>query len=134
VLPERVAYAITRWKNTSFQQFVYRRSRTKPEKLKKRLLDLVRKELGPDYDVETHFTPRYNPWDQRLCLVPNSDLFLSIKSGKTSVVTDHIDTFSENGIRLKSGKELPADIIVTATGLNLVVLGGAQFAVDGRPV
>ncbi|OGI68771.1 MAG: FAD-containing monooxygenase EthA [Candidatus Muproteobacteria bacterium RBG_16_60_9] len=134
ILPVRIAYAITRWKNTAYQQFVYKRTRTNPEKIKRILLDMVRKELGPDYDVATHFTPRYDPWDQRLCLVPNSDLFLSIKSGKTSVVTDQIDSFSENGIRLTSGQELPADIIVTATGLDLVVLGGAQFAVDGKPV
>lgn len=134
VLPERTAYAITRWKNTSYQQFVYRRTRTHPQEVKKRILDMVRQELGPDYDVATHFTPRYNPWDQRLCLVPNSDLFLSIKSGKTSVVTDQIDTFTENGIRLKSGKELPADVIVTATGLNLVVLGGVTMVVDGKPI
>ena len=88
----------------------------------------------PDYDVETHFTPRYNPWDQRLCLVPNSDMFEAIRSGKASVVTDLIDSFTETGIRLKSGKVLDADIIVTATGLNLVVLGEMQFSVDGAPV
>jgi monooxygenase len=134
VLPERIAYAITRRKNIGFQQLVYRRTRTEPEKVKRRLLELLRKELGPDYDIDTHFTPRYNPWDQRLCLVPNSDLFLSIKSGKTSVVTDQIDTFTENGIQLTSGKELPADVIVTATGLNLVVLGGLEIAVDGKRV
>jgi monooxygenase len=134
VLPERVAYAITRWKNIGFQQLVYRRTRTQPERVKQRLLELLRKELPPNYDIATHFTPRYNPWDQRLCLVPNSDLFLSIRSGKTSVVTDRIDTFTENGIRLESGEELPADIIVTATGLNLVVLGGAAIGVDGKAV
>jgi cation diffusion facilitator CzcD-associated flavoprotein CzcO len=94
----------------------------------------VRSELGPDYDVETHFTPRYNPWDQRLCLVPNSDLFAAIRSGKASMVTDHVECFTETGIRLASGSELDADIIVTATGLNLVVLGEMQFVVDGAPV
>jgi cation diffusion facilitator CzcD-associated flavoprotein CzcO len=94
----------------------------------------VRKELGPGYDVATHFTPRYNPWDQRLCLVPNSDLFEAIRSGKASIVTDHIERFTATGILLKSGKELRADIIVTATGLNLVVLGEMQFVVDGVPV
>src|SRR5262249_24566322 len=95
---------------------------------------MVRKELGPDYDVETHFTPRYNPWDQRLCLVPNSDLFEAIRSGKASVVTDRIARFTETGIALASGTHLDADIIVTATGLNLVVLGEMDFAVDGNAV
>jgi monooxygenase len=134
VLPERWAYAITRWKNVALQQFLYRRTRMHPEQVKQKLLDMVRKELGPDYDVETHFTPRYNPWDQRLCLVPNSDLFEAIRSGKASIVTDHIERFTETGIALTSGKELDADIIVTATGLNLVVPGEMQFSVDGAPV
>jgi cation diffusion facilitator CzcD-associated flavoprotein CzcO len=116
------------------QQFLYRRTRTHPEKVKAKLLDMVKKELGPDYDVETHFTPSYNPWDQRLCLVPNSDLFEAIRSGKASVVTDQIERVTETGITLASGKQLDADIIVTATGLNLVVLGEMQFAVDGVPV
>ena len=134
VLPERWAYAITRWKNVSFQQRVYRRTRTDPHFVKQRLLQMVRKELGPDFDVATHFTPRYNPWDQRLCLIPNSDLFEAIRSGKVSVVTDHVDAFTEKGVLLRSGKELDADIIVTATGLNLVLLGEMQFSVDGKPV
>jgi len=134
VLPDTWAYAITRWKNVAMQQFFYGRTRTRPDKVKAKLLDMVRKELGPDYDIATHFTPSYNPWDQRLCLVPNSDLFEAIRSGKASVVTDHIAHFTETGMRLKSGKELEADIIVTATGLNLVVLGEMQFIVDGRPV
>jgi cation diffusion facilitator CzcD-associated flavoprotein CzcO len=94
---------------------------------------MVRKELGPNYDVKTHFTPSYNPWDQRVCLVPDSDLFQSIKSGKSSVVTDHIETFTPKGIKLKSGKELDADIIVTATGLQLELLGGLQVSIDGVP-
>ncbi len=133
ILPEKWAYAITRWKNVALQQFIYGRSRTRPEELKRRLLDMVRKEL-PGYDVETHFTPRYNPWDQRLCLVPDSDLFKAIRSGKASVVTDTIDCFTERGIRLQSGRELEADIIVTATGLELVTLGEIDFHVDGAPV
>ncbi len=94
----------------------------------------MRKELGADYDVDNHFTPSYDPWDQRLCLVPNGDLFEAIRSGKASVVTDHIDTFTETGIRLASGEELEADIIVTATGLQLVTLGEMDFVVDGEPV
>jgi len=133
-LPDKAAYAITRWKNVIMQQYIYRRTRTEPEKVKQMLLDMVREELGPDYDVETHFTPNYNPWDQRLCLVPNGDLFEVIKSGQVSVVTDHIDTFTKTGLRLKSGQELEADIIVTATGLNLVVSGDIAFTVDGRSV
>lgn len=134
LLPEKIAYAITRWKNINFSQFFYRRARTQPEKVKDMLLDTVRQELGTDYDIETHFTPRYNPWDQRICLVPNGDLFEALKSGKADVVTDEIDAFTTNGILLESGKELAADIIVTATGLNLLVLGGVEFWVDDRRV
>jgi len=131
-LPASWAYAITRWKNVTFQQRTYRLSRTKPALVKSRILDRIRKELGPDYPVDTNFAPNYNPWDQRLCVVPDGDLFKSINSGKAVVVTDHIDTFMPTGIRLKSGKTLDADIIVTATGLNMVVLGGAKFTVDGK--
>ncbi|MGB5625621.1 MAG: NAD(P)/FAD-dependent oxidoreductase [Woeseiaceae bacterium] len=134
VLPAKMAYAITRWKNITLQQWTYRRSRTSPDKVKQQLLKWVRKELGKDYDVEKHFTPYYNPWDQRLCLVPNSDFFIAIRSGKASVVTDQIDTITESGIRLQSEEEVEADIIVTATGLDLLVLGGVQFVVDDEPV
>jgi cation diffusion facilitator CzcD-associated flavoprotein CzcO len=134
ILPERAAYALTRWKNVKFQQFVYRRSRKAPDKIRKKLLKMARKELGPDFDIDRHFTPAYGPWDQRLCLVPNGDLFVAIRSGKAAVVTDEIDTFTEEGILLKSGAELPADIIVTATGLSLLVLGDISFEVDGQPV
>ena len=94
----------------------------------------VGKALGPDYDVDTHFTPTYAPWDQRLCLVPNGDLFDAINNGSASVVTDHIDTFTETGILLESGEHLDADIIVTATGLNMVTLGEVDFVVDGESV
>ena len=134
LLPEKLAYALTRWKNIAFQQFFYRRTRTQPKKIKQMLVEMVRQKLGSDYDVKTHFTPSYDPWDQRICLVPNDDLFESIKSGKAEVVTNEIDTFTKNGILLKSGKELEADIIVTATGLNLLVLGGVEFSVDGQIV
>jgi cation diffusion facilitator CzcD-associated flavoprotein CzcO len=134
VLPGTWAYAITRFKNTVYQQYVYRKARKSPRLVKKWLVDMVRKELGPDYDVEKHFEPSYNPWEQRLCLVPNSDLFKAIKSGKASVVTEEIDRFTETGILLKSGEQLEADVIVTATGLALEVLGGMQVAVDGTPV
>jgi cation diffusion facilitator CzcD-associated flavoprotein CzcO len=92
----------------------------------------VRAALGPDYDVATHFTPRYNPWDQRLCLAPNGDLFQSIKAGRTTVVTDEIETFTTDGVRLRSGGELKADLVVTATGLNLELLGGAELKIDGE--
>ena len=134
LLPEKLAYAIVRWKNINFQQFFYRRTRKEPEKIKNVLIKMVREELGDNYDVEQHFTPNYNPWDRRLCLAPNGDLFKAIKSGKAEVVTDEIDTFTEKGILLKSGTELTADIIVTATGLDLLVLGGVEFLVDGQPV
>ncbi len=132
VLPDKVAYGITRWKNVALGELLYGRTRTHPEKVKAKLLDMVREELGPDFDVDTHFTPTYNPWDQRLCLVPNSDLFQAIRSGKASVVTDRIATFTETGIDLESGESLDADIIVTATGLELVTAGEMEFVIDGR--
>jgi len=134
ILPEKLAYSVTRWKNTTLQQFVYKRTRTKPEQVKVALLKGVREALGDDFDVDTHFTPTYNPWDQRLCLVPNGDLFESIKSGKASVVTDHIEKFDRDGIQLQSGEHLAADVIVTATGLKLVTLGEVAFTVDGEPI
>lgn len=134
VLPDRVAYAITRKKNTLQQQLVYRKTRTDPDKVKSLLLQGVRAGLGEDYDVDTHFTPSYNPWDQRLCLIPNGDLFRAIRSGDAEVVTDTITTFTETGIELASGRHLDADIIVTATGLQLVTLGEAEIVVDGHEV
>ena len=133
-LPDRWAYALTRKKNVTLQEMLYRRTRTQPEKIKSFLLDQVRKQLGPDYDVETHFTPRYNPWDQRMCLVPDGDLFEALRSGKASVVTETIQRFTENGIQLDSGKELEADIIITATGLRMVTLGEVDFTIDGKPL
>ncbi|MEE2768726.1 MAG: NAD(P)/FAD-dependent oxidoreductase, partial [Actinomycetota bacterium] len=133
-LPARLAYALTRKKNVFLQGFGYRKTRTDPEKVKKLLLDGVRQGLGADYDVGTHFTPSYNPWDQRLCLLPDGDLYQSIRSGHATVVTDQIETLTETGIRLQSGEELEADLIITATGLNLVTLGEMDFAVDGSPV
>jgi monooxygenase len=133
-LPERAAYAITRRKNVALQQLIYKRSRVAPRKMKDQLIGLVRKELGEDYDVDTHFTPTYGPWDQRLCLVPNGDLFESIRSGKASMVTDTIATFTETGLQLASGTTLDADIVVTATGLQLVTVGEMDLVVDGEPV
>lgn len=133
-LPAKLAYGITRWKNVLFGMFFYNYCRTKPEKAKDLILRGVREQLGPDFDVETHFTPNYNPWDQRLCLVPNGDLFKALKEGSASVITDQIARFTEKGILLKSGKELEADIIVTATGLRLKVLGGLALTVDGSEI
>jgi cation diffusion facilitator CzcD-associated flavoprotein CzcO len=133
-VPIKLAYGITRWKNVLLTMLFFNIARKKPEKTKERLLGLVREHLGPDYDIATHFTPRYNPWDQRLCLVPDADLFDSIKAGKTQVVTDHIDTFTETGLKLKSGATLDADIVVTATGLRMQLLGEMEVVVDGRKV
>jgi cation diffusion facilitator CzcD-associated flavoprotein CzcO len=133
-LPARLAYELVRWKNVLSMMFYYILMRRQPEKAKKNLIDLVRAELGPDFDVDTHFTPRYYPWDQRLCFVPDGDLFAAIKAGIASVETENIETFTPTGIRLHSGKELAADIIVTATGLVMKLASGVQLVVDGQPV
>jgi cation diffusion facilitator CzcD-associated flavoprotein CzcO len=133
-LPARWAYALTRRKNIAVQDWFYRRTRTHPEKVKRWLLRRTQKGLGPDYDVDTHFTPRYDPWDQRLCLIPDGDLYEALRSERASVVTGAIESFTETGILLDSGEKLEADIIVTATGLELVTLGEVDFAVDGKPV
>jgi cation diffusion facilitator CzcD-associated flavoprotein CzcO len=133
-LPAKLAYSIIRWRNVLFGMYFFRIARTKPEQVKQNIIGMVRQQLGPDYDVAKHFTPTYNPWDQRLCLVPDSDLFEAIKANTASVVTDHIESFTETGIKLKSGEELSADIVVSATGLKLEVLNGIQFTVDGRKV
>jgi cation diffusion facilitator CzcD-associated flavoprotein CzcO len=133
-LPPMLAYGIVRWRNVLMGMYFFRTARSKPEKMKTFIVDQVRKELGPDYDVDRHFTPSYKPWDQRMCLVPDGDLFKAIKSGKASVVTDTIDTFDKTGIKLKSGEHLGADIIVSATGLHLQFAGGTEIHVDGKPV
>ena len=133
-LPRRLAHGLIRWKNLLFGTVFYRFMRWKPQFMKRKLIEWVRKELGSEYDVDTHFTPRYNPWDQRLCLVPDSDLFKALKSGKASIVTDHIDSFTPQGIRLRSGAELEADLIISATGLVMKIMNGVQIVVDGRPV
>jgi cation diffusion facilitator CzcD-associated flavoprotein CzcO len=133
-LPASWAYNITRLQKVVFQQLFFRLARSRPAKTRERLLGLVREQLGPDYDMQTHFTPRYNPWEQRLCLVPDNDMFLAIKEGKASVETDTIDSFTEKGVKLSSGKELAADIIITATGLNLQMWGGTELSVDGKRV
>jgi monooxygenase len=133
-LPARLAYGLVRWRNILFGIVFFRLCKRSPERMKNFIIKGVQKGLGGNFDVATHFTPRYNPWDQRMCLVPDGDLFESINQGKASVVTDEIETFTERGVQLRSGAELPADIIVTATGLNLVALGGIELKVDGRAV
>jgi cation diffusion facilitator CzcD-associated flavoprotein CzcO len=132
-LPEGPAHTLARWKSILLQIYFYNLARRKPEAAKQRIIELAQAELGPGIDMQ-HFTPRYDPWDQRLCLVPDGDLFKAIRAGKASVVTDDIETFSETGLKLRSGEELTADIIVTATGLVMKLLGGMELEVDGRTV
>jgi monooxygenase len=134
LLPSRLAYSITRLKNIGMQQFFYNMTQKKPQKARDKLIELVAKELPPGYDVATNFTPRYNPWEQRLCLVPDSDLFEAIKSGAADVVTDEIDRFTSTGIALKSGKSIDADIVITATGLKMEIMSGVELVIDGAPV
>ena len=131
---EEWIHEIVRRKILHDQAKFTRRSFEEPEKVKQELLDGVRSILGPEYDMESHFTPSYRPWRQRIAFVPDGDLFHGIASGKASVVTDEIDRFTEHGILLKSGEELKADIIVTATGFNMSVLGDIDFAIDGKPL
>ena len=133
ILPAKLAYAITRWKNVTMAMLIFWLSRHKPAWVKGLVRKGVRAELGRSYDLR-HFTPTYNPWDQRLCLVPDADLFKTIREGRVTMVTDQIETFTEKGIKLKSGAELEADLIVSATGLKLQLMGGAQLVVDGRAV
>jgi cation diffusion facilitator CzcD-associated flavoprotein CzcO len=133
VLPNRTAYTISRWKNVLFGLGLYTLSRRRPPLIKNFIAKGVRKEIGEELATE-HFTPEYNPWDQRLCLVPDSDLFQSIREKKASVITDHIETFTPKGLKLKSGKHLDADIIVTATGLVMKLMAGLQLVVDNEPV
>jgi cation diffusion facilitator CzcD-associated flavoprotein CzcO len=133
-LPAKAAYAITRWKNVLVTTAFFQLSRRRPRFVKGLLRKGVMRELPAGYDVDKHFRPKYNPWDQRVCLVPDGDLFAAIKNGSASIATDTIDTFTESGIRLSSGEELEADIVVSATGLNLLALGGTELSVDGEPV
>ena len=133
-LPDRVAYSVVRWKNVLIQWLFYQLSRRRPELIKNFIRKGVERALPPGYDIDKHFKPRYDPWDQRMCLVPDGDLFRAISDGEASVVTDQITSFTERGIELASGEELEADVVVTATGLNLLFLGGIQLVVDGTPV
>ncbi len=131
VLPESWVFGLARKRNILIQRWMYRAAKRWPDKVRSWLLNGVRKRLGPDYDMR-HFTPRYNPWEERLCAVPDADLFEAIKAGKASMATDQIETFTETGIQLKSGQHLDADIIITATGLQVQILGGAELKVDGQ--
>ena len=133
-LPDRLVYSIVRWKNILMQMLAYQLSRRRPAAAKRLIRTGVERSLPPGYDVDTHFKPPYSPWDQRMCLVPDGDLFEAIRDDRASVVTDHIETFTEKGLLLKSGTELEADAIVTATGLKLLFLGGIQVTVDGEEV
>ena len=133
-LPTSITYAAARWYNVLLGIYFFNLCRRKPEAAKEWIISQASAQLGADFDVETHFTPSYNPWRQRLCFAPDADFFRAIKIGKAGVVTDRITTFTETGIRLQSGQELAADIIITATGLKLLLLGGIQIVVEGKPV
>ena len=134
ILPAKLAYGITRWKNVLMQMFFFNLCRAAPGFAKKLIRAGVRHQLPKDFDIDKHFSPAYNPWDQRVCLVPDGDLFRVLRKGSASIVTDHIERFTEQGIRLKSGQEIAADVVVSATGLKLKALGGMQFSVDGAAV
>jgi len=134
VMPAMWAYKLSRWKNVALMIYIYQLAQHYPNFVKTGIVKKVREALGPGFDVATHFTPRYKPWEQRLCVVPDGDLFQAIRAGRASVVTGQIETFTEKGIRLKSGQELEADIVVTATGLVMQAFGGAELSVDGRSV
>ncbi|HEY2270711.1 MAG TPA: NAD(P)/FAD-dependent oxidoreductase, partial [Streptosporangiaceae bacterium] len=134
VLGTRRGYTATRWKNVAVTTLIYRLSRRRPDMIRGWIRKMAIDQLPPGYDVDTHFKPAYNPWDQRLCLVPDGDLFKAIKDGTASVATGRIATFTEHGIQLESGDALEADIVVTATGLQLLALGGIELTVDGTPV
>ncbi len=133
VLPAKAAYAVTRWKNVLRQMIFYQIAKKRPSWMKRLIAKGVETELGPEA-AEQHFKPTYNPWDQRLCLVPDADLFKSIREGKASIITSQIDSFTAGGIRLANGEELEADIIVTATGLVLKIMAGLELVVDGATV
>jgi monooxygenase len=133
-LPAKLAYSLLRWKNVTMTTLFYQLSRRAPRLVKALIRKGVESRLPSGHDVDPHFTPRYEPWDQRVCLVPDGDLFESLHAGRASIVTDQVDTFTENGLRLASGAELDADLIVTATGLNMLALGGTRITVDGREI
>ena len=133
-LPQKLAYTLVRWKNALLGIAFFNLSRRRPELVKSMLRNATVKQLPADYAIDTHFAPSYNPWDQRMCLVPDGDLFAAIRDGRASIVTDQIDTFTPTGIRLRSGAHLDADIVVSATGLNMLAIGGIRLQVDGHDV
>ena len=133
-LPIKITYFLIRWKNILYQSYTYSMAKKYPEKIKDSILDLVKEELGSDYDVEKHFTPSYKPWDQRICLVPDSDLFVAIKNNKASVITDTIKEFDSDGIVLDSGNKITADAIVTATGIELNSLNNINVTIDNAKI
>ncbi|MGH9017800.1 MAG: flavin-containing monooxygenase [Acidimicrobiales bacterium] len=133
-LPPRASRAVIRWKNMVLTSLIYQLCRRAPAAMKKRFRESVATQLPSDYDVDTHFTPPYEPWDQRLCFAPDGDLFTAIREGKVSVVTETIESFTPTGLRFGSGAELEADIIVTATGITMLMLGGMEIEVDGRRI
>ncbi len=133
-LPAQRAYDLIRWKNVLVTTASYQLSRRAPGAMKSLVRRGLLRQLPPDFDLETHFTPPYDPWDQRLCVVPDGDLFAAVRAGTASIVTDVIDRFTPKGVLLRSGDELPADVVVTATGLQVQVLGGARIEVDGRTI
>jgi cation diffusion facilitator CzcD-associated flavoprotein CzcO len=133
-LPARLAYPIVRWKNVLLSTALYQFSRRRPQAARRLIRKLTLKQLPEGFDVDTHFNPPYDPWDQRLCLVPDGDLFRVLRQKKAAIVTDRIATFTETGVELESGRHLDADVIITATGLNLLPIGGMELAVDGKPV
>ena len=134
LLPPKAAYSFVRWKNVLVTMLSFELSRRRPAVMKSLLRRWAKRHLPRGYAIDTHFKPYYNPWDQRLCVVPDGDLFTAIRCGRASVVTERIDTFTETGVKLRSGEELPADLIVTATGLDLLAIGGIRLAVDGREI
>lgn len=134
LLPMNWAYGIVRWKNIRLGNYFYRSSRKNPGKAKEFLLKQVRKALGDGFDIEKHFTPSYNPWDQRVCVVPEGDLFSAIKNGSVDVVTGQIDSINRAGVIMTDGSQIDADVLVTATGLNLQLMGGVEFSMDGEAI
>jgi cation diffusion facilitator CzcD-associated flavoprotein CzcO len=134
ILPTRIAYPIVRWKNVLIALAIYGLCRYRPAAMRRLIRGMIARQLPPGYDVDTHFNPTYEPWDQRMCIVPDGDLFEAISAGRVSVVTDRIESFTETGLALASGSELEADLVVTATGLDMVPLGGIRLRVDGSDV
>jgi monooxygenase len=134
LLPAGVAYSVVRWKNVLTTMMLFQLSRRRPDRVKRFLRERLERQLPQGFDIDTHFTPRYDPWDQRMCFVPDGDLFRALRSGRATVVTGEIERFTERGIALTSGEELEADVVVTATGLNLLAIGGISLTVDGEEV